>query len=126
MGAVNDCINQKCNETLVIPSTENQSITFQPCDVCTQCPTSKPRTIQAWWYYFYPNGVEAGNTIIVIEHNLEVIKTADWIIDLGPEGGGGGGRIVAAGTPEQVADAPGSHTGRYLADYLRRTDRLAG
>ena len=70
--------------------------------------------------------VEAGNTIIVIEHNLEVIKTADWIIDLGPEGGGGGGRIIAAGTPEQVADAPGSHTGRYLADYLRRTDRLAG
>jgi len=62
--------------------------------------------------------VDQGNTVVVIEHNLEVIKTADWIIDLGPEGGSGGGRIVAAGTPEQVAATPGSYTGRYLAPYL--------
>ena len=70
--------------------------------------------------------VDAGNTVIVIEHNLEVIKTADWIVDLGPEGGAGGGRIVAAGTPEEVADAPESHTARYLAASLGRAERLAG
>ncbi|HEX9718434.1 MAG TPA: excinuclease ABC subunit UvrA, partial [Ramlibacter sp.] len=57
---------------------------------------------------------DAGNTIVVIEHNLDVIKTADWIVDLGPEGGDGGGRIVAQGTPQQVAQHPDSHTGRYL------------
>jgi len=62
--------------------------------------------------------VEQGNTVIVIEHNLEVIKTADWILDLGPEGGDGGGRIVAAGTPEDVAAVAESHTGHYLARYL--------
>jgi excinuclease ABC subunit A len=59
-----------------------------------------------------------GNTIVVIEHNLDVIKTADWVIDLGPEGGDGGGRVVAEGTPEQVAAAAGSHTGRYLRAAL--------
>ncbi len=62
--------------------------------------------------------VDQGNTIVVIEHNLEVIKTADWIIDLGPEGGDKGGRVVAAGTPEQVADTAASYTGQYLASYL--------
>jgi excinuclease ABC subunit A len=62
--------------------------------------------------------VETGNTVVVIEHNLEVIKTADWILDLGPEGGDGGGRIVAAGTPEEVAATEGSHTGRFLAPLL--------
>jgi excinuclease ABC subunit A len=61
---------------------------------------------------------EAGNTIVVIEHNLDVIKTADWVIDLGPEGGAGGGRILLAGTPEDVAAHSGSHTGRYLAALL--------
>jgi excinuclease ABC subunit A len=64
--------------------------------------------------------VESGNTVVVIEHNLEIIKTADWIIDLGPEGGDKGGRVVAAGTPEDVAAAPGSFTGQYLARYLSR------
>ena len=64
--------------------------------------------------------VDQGNTILVIEHNLEVIKTADWIVDLGPEGGSGGGRIVAAGTPEQIAAAKGSYTGEYLKAYLAR------
>ena len=59
-----------------------------------------------------------GNTIVVVEHNLDVIKTADWIIDLGPEGGSGGGRIVTSGTPEQVADFPASHTGRFLQKAL--------
>lgn len=54
--AANDCINQQCNKTLAIPSTENQKITFQPCDACTKCPNSTPRTIQAWWYYYYVNG----------------------------------------------------------------------
>jgi excinuclease ABC subunit A len=61
---------------------------------------------------------DEGNTIVVIEHNLDVIKTADWVIDLGPEGGDGGGRIVAAGTPEDLAQVPASHTGRYLARTL--------
>ena len=65
--------------------------------------------------------VEQGNTVLVIEHNLEVIKTADWIIDLGPDGGTGGGRIVAAGTPEQVAATPASYTGQYLKSYLTRS-----
>ncbi len=69
--------------------------------------------------------VEGGNTVVVIEHNLEVIKTADWIIDLGPEGGDGGGRIVAAGTPEDVAATPGSHTGEYLKAVLERTARIS-
>ena len=62
--------------------------------------------------------VDAGNTVVVIEHNLDVIKTADWIIDLGPEGGDGGGYIVATGTPEEVARAEASHTGQYLRPYL--------
>jgi excinuclease ABC subunit A len=63
---------------------------------------------------------DAGNTVIVIEHNLDVIKTADWIIDLGPEGGDKGGRVVATGTPETVAACPTSHTGRFLAPLLAR------
>ena len=62
--------------------------------------------------------VDAGNTVLVIEHNLDVIKTADHIIDLGPEGGDGGGMVVASGTPEQVAQVPGSYTGSYLKPYL--------
>ncbi|MCR9256059.1 MAG: excinuclease ABC subunit UvrA [Alphaproteobacteria bacterium] len=62
--------------------------------------------------------VDQGNTIIVIEHNLEVIKQADWIVDMGPEGGSGGGRVVGAGTPEEIARIPESHTGHYLAPYL--------
>ena len=62
--------------------------------------------------------VDAGNTVLVIEHNLDVIKTADYLIDLGPEGGDGGGMVVAAGTPEQIAAAEGSFTGEYLKKYL--------
>ncbi|HVY84731.1 MAG TPA: ATP-binding cassette domain-containing protein, partial [Caulobacterales bacterium] len=64
--------------------------------------------------------VDNGNSVLVIEHNLDVIKTADWLIDLGPEGGDGGGRIVAEGTPEDVAKVPESWTGRYLADAMKR------
>ena len=60
-----------------------------------------------------------GNTVVVIEHNLDVIKTADWIIDLGPEGGDGGGRIIAEGTPETIAANKSSHTGQYLKTVLR-------
>jgi excinuclease ABC subunit A len=62
--------------------------------------------------------VDVGNTVLVIEHNLDVIKSADWIVDLGPEGGSGGGAVIAEGTPEQVAKVPESHTGRYLAPML--------
>jgi len=64
--------------------------------------------------------VETGNTVLVIEHNLEVIKTADWIIDLGPEGGDAGGHIVATGTPEDIATSDESYTGQYLRPYLAR------
>jgi excinuclease ABC subunit A len=64
--------------------------------------------------------VDRGNTVLVIEHNLDVIKTADWIIDLGPEGGTRGGTIVAAGTPEDVARIEASHTGRYLKPLLKK------
>ncbi|KAF0245783.1 MAG: excinuclease ABC subunit [Planctomycetota bacterium] len=63
---------------------------------------------------------DAGNTVVVIEHNLDVIKTADWVIDLGPEGGGGGGRVIAEGTPEEVAGVKSSHTGQYLSKALGR------
>ena len=70
--------------------------------------------------------VEQGNTVVVIEHNLEVIKTADWIIDLGPEGGDGGGEVVAAGTPEDVAKVKRSYTGRYLKGLLGRRQVKAG
>ncbi|MET0746433.1 MAG: hypothetical protein ABWY78_23905, partial [Microvirga sp.] len=64
--------------------------------------------------------VDQGNSVVVIEHNLEVIKTADWVIDMGPEGGDSGGRIVAQGTPEDIAKSPDSHTGRFLKDVLAR------
>ncbi|MBQ8548937.1 MAG: hypothetical protein IJ427_10625, partial [Lachnospiraceae bacterium] len=60
----------------------------------------------------------AGNTVLVIEHNLDVVKVADYLIDLGPEGGDGGGTLVASGTPEQVAQVPESYTGHYLKPYL--------
>jgi len=69
--------------------------------------------------------VDNGDTVIVIEHNLDVIKTADYIIDLGPEGGDEGGRIVACGTPEEVAAAPGSYTGQYLKKVLERDKEFA-
>jgi excinuclease ABC subunit A len=62
--------------------------------------------------------VESGNTVIVIEHNLDVIKTADWVIDLGPDGGSGGGTVVATGTPEQIARAEASYTGQFLKRLL--------
>ena len=67
--------------------------------------------------------VEQGNTVVVIEHNLEVIKTADWIVDLGPDGGDKGGRLVASGTPEDIAATPESYTGQYLAPYLNGRSR---
>jgi excinuclease ABC subunit A len=70
--------------------------------------------------------VDTGNTVVVIEHNLEVIKTADWVIDMGPEGGDGGGEVVGVGTPEDIADNPRSHTGRFLKDVMaRRPQRTA-
>ena len=67
--------------------------------------------------------VSQGNTVVVIEHNLEVIKTADWIIDLGPDGGTGGGKVVAEGTPEEVATYKTSYTGYYLKSLLKKNSR---
>ena len=64
--------------------------------------------------------VGLGNTVVVVEHNLDVIRNAEWVIDLGPEGGEQGGRIVAEGTPEEVARNPRSHTGRYLQQYFEK------
>jgi excinuclease ABC subunit A len=69
--------------------------------------------------------VDAGNTVIVIEHNLDVIKTADWVIDLGPEGGARGGSILAAGPPEQVAQVQDSYTGQYLKKHLEASPLAA-
>ena len=69
--------------------------------------------------------VDQGNTVIVIEHNLDVVKTADWIIDIGPEGGDGGGQIVAKGTPEDVAKVEGSYTGHYLKPMLEPKKKVA-
>ena len=66
--------------------------------------------------------VDTGNTVLVIEHNLDLIKTADHIIDLGPEGGNRGGYVVAQGTPEEVAQVQGSYTGQYLKKYLEQND----
>ena len=63
---------------------------------------------------------DGGNTVVVIEHNLDVIKTADYIIDMGPEGGDGGGTVIAKGTPEEVAKVKGSYTGQYLKKYLKK------
>jgi excinuclease ABC subunit A len=68
--------------------------------------------------------VDKGNTVIVIEHNLDVIKTADWVVDMGPEGGAGGGLVVAEGTPEEVAGVPASHTGKFLREVLG-ADRIS-
>ena len=67
---------------------------------------------------------EGGNTVVVIEHNLDVIKTADYIIDLGPEGGDGGGTIIAEGTPEKIAENPDSYTGIYIKKMLERARKL--
>ena len=66
---------------------------------------------------------DRGNTVVVIEHNLDVIKTADWVIDLGPEGGDGGGQVVAIGTPQQVANTKGSFTGEYLKPLIENGRR---
>jgi excinuclease ABC subunit A len=62
---------------------------------------------------------------LVIEHNLDVVKTADWVIDLGPEGGDGGGRVIATGSPETIVDTPGSYTGMFLREVLDKTGNLA-
>ena len=69
--------------------------------------------------------VDQGNSVIVIEHNLDVVKTADHIIDIGPEGGDGGGKVVATGTPEQVAEVPESYTGQYLKPMLQKKTKVA-
>jgi excinuclease ABC subunit A len=62
--------------------------------------------------------VDAGNTVLIIEHHPDIVKVADWVIDLGPEGGDAGGRVVAEGTPEQIVKTPGSHTGTFLESHL--------
>ena len=70
--------------------------------------------------------VDTGNTVLVIEHNLDIIKVADWIIDMGPEGGDAGGRVIAEGTPEEVARVPESYTGQYLLPYLHQLETVTG
>jgi excinuclease ABC subunit A len=70
--------------------------------------------------------VDAGHTVVLIEHHLDVIKRADWIVDMGPEAGEHGGQVVAQGTPEEIAEIPGSHTGRYLREVLQPAEALAG
>jgi excinuclease ABC subunit A len=70
--------------------------------------------------------VDSGNTVIVIEHNLDVIKNSDWVIDMGPEGGFRGGTVVAQGTPEQIAKISNSYTGKYLAPMLKKTTKKVG
>jgi excinuclease ABC subunit A len=70
--------------------------------------------------------VDSGNTVIVIEHNLDVIKNSDWVIDMGPEGGFRGGTVVAQGTPEQIAKSSTSYTGKYLAQILKNSSSKAG
>jgi excinuclease ABC subunit A len=70
--------------------------------------------------------VDAGNTVLVVEHHLDVVKTADWVIDLGPEGGAAGGEIVAEGTPEQLAQTDGSYTGKFLRELLPRLNGKNG
>ena len=70
--------------------------------------------------------MDQGNTVVVIEHNLDVVKTADYIIDLGPEGGDKGGEIVATGTPEEVAKVETSYTGQYLGPVIERTKKFMG
>ena len=67
--------------------------------------------------------VDKGNTVIVIEHNLDVIKSSDWVIDLGPEGGSGGGQVIATGTPEQVSRVEASHTGAFLSEVLGTSEQ---
>ncbi|MDP4917215.1 MAG: excinuclease ABC subunit UvrA, partial [Haliea sp.] len=67
-----------------------------------------------------------GNTVVIIEHNLDVVKTADWLVDLGPEGGSGGGQIIATGTPEEVAETASSYTGQFLKPLLARQAGSAG
>jgi excinuclease ABC subunit A len=69
--------------------------------------------------------VDTGNTVLVIEHNLDVIKSSDWLVDMGPEGGGGGGQVIAEGTPEMVAKVASSHTGRYLARIFEHEAKMA-
>src|SRR5205807_1602237 len=95
---------------------------YVPCDVCHGKRYNR-ETLEIRYKGRNTHGVlarlrDAGNTVVVIEHNLDVIKTADWLIDLGPEGGDGGGQIIAQGTPEQVAANKASYTGRYLREAL--------
>ena len=70
------------------------------------------------WFAILHKLINAGNTLVAVEHNLDAIKSADWVIDLGPAGGAAGGQIIAEGRPEQVAKVAASHTGRFLADLL--------
>jgi excinuclease ABC subunit A len=63
--------------------------------------------------------VDGGNTVVIIEHNLDIVKVADWIIDLGPEGGDAGGKIIAQGTPEDICGVPDSYTGQFLQKYIQ-------
>ena len=93
-----------------LPVTPSTSSTSRPPDSTSRTPAACSTCST--------DSVDQGNTVVVIEHNLDVVKTADWIIDLGPEGGDGGGRVIAEGTPEQVAKTTGSYTGEVLRPHL--------
>ena len=83
----------------------------------SQPPDCILRMYTSWWR-FCRQLSDGGNTVVVIEHNLDVIKTADYIIDMGPEGGDGGGTVIAQGTPEEICKVPESYTGQFLKPYL--------
>jgi len=76
-----ECIKQECNKTQLIPATENQTIELQPCDVCTECPVSEPQTVQAWWYYKWPNGSRTDDLRAVVQGRAYMINVSNLTME---------------------------------------------